>query len=64
MLGIAEVLIEVYRDIYKNDSYKYFANRLLNNTNVFLGLGMVDQDVFQLILTMYGELEHETTVFK
>lgn len=64
MLGIAEVLIEVYRDIYKNGSYKYFANRLLNNTNVFLGLGMVNQDVFQLILTMYGELEHGATVFK
>ncbi|HEK9150212.1 TPA: kinase, partial [Streptococcus equi subsp. equi] len=46
MLGVAEVLLNVYSQIYKKDDYLFYAEKLLLNTSFYVEHRLVEKEQF------------------
>ncbi|HEK9753280.1 TPA: hypothetical protein SVE48_002034 [Streptococcus equi subsp. equi] len=61
MLGVAEVLLNVYSQIYKKDDYLFYAEKLLLNTSFYVEHRLVEKEQFIQVFNHYIEVINEST---
>lgn len=62
MLGVAEVLLNVYSQIYKKVDYLFYAEKLLLNTSFYVEHRLVEKEQFIQVFNHYIEVINESTV--
>ncbi|MEQ9763583.1 kinase [Streptococcus sp. ZJ151] len=61
MLGVAEVLLNVYSQIYKKDDYLFYAEKLLLNTSFYVEYKLVEKEQFIQVFNYYIGVINEST---